>query len=189
MQMRNVWRVMMFGIVGLTCATAQAQVPVQPPGMPGGVVVPPRPPSVDVGERSKREPPFVVRVGGTEAPAPRSTVQVRVTIERKLLDSTPLRLEVQLPEGVELAKGQLTEEIVDAQTPVVTRTIELRVGAEIPSDDVVVTVSQRGEGWGGTAEHRYRFGRPAPEASPAPLRRGPPVELGNGIIVRPIIVN
>jgi hypothetical protein len=112
---------------------------------------------------------------------------VQVTIERKWIDSTPLRLQVQLPEGVTLVQGQLEEVIPDAHASVVTRTIELRLGERVPEEDVVVTVSQRGEGWGGHEEHRYRFGRPAPAVTPA-LRRGGPIDLGNGTIVRPVIV-
>lgn len=171
------------------CSSALAQAPVSgQPQRPGGVVVPVQPPGGITSVQSKRQPPFIVRVKGTDAPVPKSTVKVHVTIERNLIDSTPLHLEVKLPEGVTLIRGQVEEAIVDAQSSTLARTIELRIGAEMPVEDVVVIVSQRGDGWGAHAEHAYRFGRPEPDPTPT-LRRGEPIDLGNGTVVRPVIVD
>lgn len=188
--MTNVMQVVVCAFVGLGWISAQAQTPTETPTrMPGGVIVRPLPPVVAPMAGGKHEAPFVVRVDGPEDPVPEATLHVRVTIERRLLDATPLHVEVRLPEGVGLVRGELEETIVDAQATVVRREVELRLGERIPEEDVVVTVSQRGEGWGGHAEHRYRFGRPDPDAVQQPLRRSDPVDLGNGIIVRPVVVD
>lgn len=188
MQMRNVSRIVACLLICGACASAQAQAPIPAqPQRPGGVVVPVQPPPGASPTQSKREPPFVARMGGPEAPAPWSSIRVWVQIERNLLDATPMRLSFALPAGVTLVQGEVEESVVDPTSRVVRREIELRLGERVPEEDVVVTVSQRGEGWGGHAEHRYHFGRPAPDVTPA-LRRGGPIDLGNGTIVRPVIV-
>lgn len=134
-------------------------------------------------------PPFVLEVEGPEAPRGGETIRLRIQIERHLVEDTPMSISVALPAGAELLEGQLDERLVDASSSSIVRELTLRLGAELPEENVVVTVEQKGDGWGAHAAKTYEFGRQKVRALGTELRRGPPVDLGGGIIVRPVQVD
>lgn len=137
----------------------------------------------------KWRPPFIVEVAGPDRPMAHELIRVRIQVERDFLDETPLLISARLPDGVALVQGELEERIIDPSTRRIVREWELEIGQEIPAGDVVITVQQRGEGWGGNAVKAYRFGRPEPASLTAPLRRGKAIDLGEGVIVRPILLD
>jgi len=132
--------------------------------------------------------PFVVRVSGPENPGSMLTGRMTlvVVVERQLVDSTPLRLSWQLPAGVRLVDGQLTEEIVDAASPRIERRIFIEVPS-IPKGDVLVAVEARGTAWGARGEGAYRFGRPEPML-PQPPRARTPMTVKGGPKGRPVMM-
>lgn len=132
--------------------------------------------------------PFVVRVIGPEDPTRRMAGQMKlvVVIERNFVDATPLRLSWQLPAGVTLVQGQLSEEIVDAASARIERHIVIDAPS-IPADDVLVVVEARGTAWGARGEAAYRFGRPEPML-PAPPRERKPVNVNGGPGLRPVMM-
>lgn len=134
-------------------------------------------------------PPFVLGVEGPEEPKPGESFRLRITVERNLVEKTPMRISLDLPSGVELVEGQSEERVVHETSTTLVREFTLRAGASLPEESVIVTVEQRGEGWGATATKTYDFGRAPIRALEADLERGPPVDLGGGLIVHPVRVD
>lgn len=135
------------------------------------------------------KPPFVVEVHGPEDPRPGTTIEIRVEIERNLVEETPLTISLGLPSGVELVEGPMVERVVDGSSPQIVRAFALRIVGSIPEEDVTVTVEQKGEGWGAHAAKAYGFGRVEHRPLDAGPRRGAPVDLGGGLIVHPVQVD
>lgn len=142
-------------------------------------------PQAALQESARWTPPFVASLEGPKAPRPGELVRLRLTVVRHLVDATPMAISLSLPDGVELAEGQLEEKVVDAASATLVREYALRLGPEIPRERVVVKVEQEGEGWGARAEKAYAFGAPDPRDLQAPLRYGEPVEVG-GHRIRPV---
>lgn len=132
--------------------------------------------------------PFVVRLSGPENPASRMNARMTLVlvVERNLVDATPLRLSFQLPAGVTLVEGRLSEEIVDTASSRIERRIVIDVPS-IPEDDVLVAVEARGTAWGARGEGAYRFGRPEPMLPQAPRARKPMTVKG-GPDARPVMM-
>lgn len=135
------------------------------------------------------QPPFVLEVRGPASPKPGEAIRLRIEIERNFVEETPLTISLGLPEGVSLVDGELEERIVDAESKTIQREFVLQLGAEIPGEELTVTVEQRGKGWGAHSVKTYEFGRVRASTLDAELRRGEPVDLGGGRIVRPVLVD
>jgi len=174
-------RLPLFLFAALAASPVLAEGVVRPPVPP----VPPVIPAVDPGR--DRQAPFVAKVDGPTAPAPGSTIRLRLSIDRRSIDdASPMTIRVAIPSGTRLVEGAAEESIVGGARRI-ERTFVLALGDRVPGDDVVIEVDQRAEGWGGHAAARYRFGRP--EAAPAPLERDErPVILDGKDLGRPILL-
>jgi hypothetical protein len=131
-----------------------------------------------------RAAPIRVQVQGPDQ-VDGDEVEVVVVIEQAA--PAPLRVQLQLPPGVELQDGSADETIADAGVRV-GRMYRVRLRRGVPRRDLRVVVSLRGRGFGVRAVGQYRFGRPAPLLD-EPARPGPSVivqghNLGSAIVLR-----
>lgn len=168
-------------LAGVACSAIEREPSSAAPSMANAQTAPPP-------AARHSNAPFVVRVSGPENPASQLSGRMTlvVVVERQLVDSTPLRLSWQLPAGVSLVDGQLTEEIVDAGSPRIERRIVIDVPS-IPEGDVLVAVEARGTAWGARGEGAYRFGRPEPML-PQPPRARKPMTVKGGPDGRPVLM-
>jgi len=183
-------------IMVLTALLASTIWAAQAQAAPGLVCNPdptplPMPPEIveSVAESVRWRPPFVAELEGPESPRAGELVRLRLEIRRELVDETPMQISVALPSSVRLVEGRLEERVVDPTSDTIVREFVLRLGASLPIEEVVVTVEQQGEAWGARAEKTYPFGRREMRALEAPLVRDRPVQLDNGIILRPVKVD
>ena len=113
-------------------------------------------------------------------------MQLTLTIDRHIAGFGPMRIDVQLPPGVKLAAGRLSDVERSNDASPVRRSFSL-VYAAIPTADVHVIVDWRGQGSGFHADLPWGFGRPAP-VTPEPKRlRSAPKLPGGPPIARPIV--
>lgn len=99
-----------------------------------------------------------------------SPTTLELVVTRRSLPETPLTATVQVPDGATLVAGDVQSSIPNA---IGDHTVRWTIAYQsIPTEDVVVTVASRTEGYGYHAELRYTFGRPD-EARPTPTPDGP----------------
>jgi hypothetical protein len=106
----------------------------------------------------------VVASGPAAAPEKGSTFSLDIEILRRSPNGSPMLLQVDLPWEITLVGGQSTETIVDADAPLVNRTLVLRA-EDVPSSDIAVTVRTNVAQGPVYATAPFRFG--PREASPA----------------------
>ncbi len=117
-----------------------------------------------------------------------SEISVSVRIDRVRPNALPMDLRLVVPAGVTLVGQKASERIVDAVNTTITRTYRLRV-AQIPKDDLVVTVDASDAIHGVHARKTFDFGRPAaPTKAPTTMvLRGPTgAVVGRGVLVQPV---
>jgi hypothetical protein len=98
-----------------------------------------------------------------------------IVIQRVPSEAT-VHIKLVLPDGVQLLEGSRDQRLPATDVP---RTDSLRFvirPKNMPTEDAVLIVDVRGDGFGYHAEHRYRFGRHEPVPS-APPRQGPSLQL------------
>lgn len=161
-------------VLGLMLLGACAETPGQGTGpAPSGPATPPA--SLANPPADRHGPPIVLHVSRAGSRNEDRTFELSVLLERDGRGADPIELEVSLPAGVRLVRGQLREHIVETGRTV-RRTLVLH--AEVPPrDDVVVTATSSGVSHGARATAAFRFGRPEPKLPPSP---NPPIGLGGG---------
>jgi hypothetical protein len=115
------------------------------------------------------------------------TVVVRLRIERRTRWPLPINIQVVVPAGVRVLRGQTQQRLDASEEPGVTHfEYELAVDA-VPQDDLVAIVDSQGESGGVHAEPRYGFGRPEAEAAgierSGPRARVGGHDLGPGVVL------
>jgi hypothetical protein len=122
-------------------------------------------------------------------PVPGGLLTLRAHIERRTALDAQVRVQLVLPDGVELVEGHL-DQWLKPSDPSVARelTFVVRVHA-LPTEDAVLWVDMQASAGGYHAQHPYRFGRSAPVPA-SPARTGPELKagarrLGRSIRLRP----
>ena len=115
--------------------------------------------------------PVLLTLSGPKAPKAGEQVEVSIVVERTAAAFNPLELRVVLPQSVKLVSGALQQNLDDKTSTRWVRVIKVQIG-EVPSEDILVTVDVRGDGFGAHASSAYRFGRPEPRL-PEPVTDTP----------------
>ncbi len=145
----------------------------------------PPPPVRDLGQSPAIAPswspthePVVLRVEPMD-PSVTGTVSLRVEVVQLTPFDLPLRVEVSLPNGVTVLRGETRYVVPTGPRPRDDRRVlVLACGDRAPADDLVVTAEARDDDHGVHAEARFRFGRPEPTTPAPPLSRRP-LRIGN----------
>jgi hypothetical protein len=169
------------------CASQAQSAPTPTVGMGRPPIAPPVVAAPVPSDETRWTPPFEVTVVGPDATRPGESLRLRLEIRRAVIDETPMRISIELPPGVTLESGRTEEDVISVE-PTIVHEVDLRIGPEVPAQDVVFTVEQKGDGWGGRAEKIYSFGRVQARALQAPLRLDAPARMPNGGVVRPVKV-
>lgn len=135
-----------------------------------------------------QDAPFVVEISGPEAPAPGRVLELEISIVRRFVTADPISVSIKLPAGVRLVNGELESEIVDAERSRIERRVRIAIGSELPSEELLVTVSQRASDWGAHATKGYRFGHEHATRQSPPQRDPRPVLLDGKRLGQPILV-
>lgn len=115
-------------------------------------------------------------VGGQEQ-GRTGTIALRLRIERRTRWPLPISIQVAVPSGVRVLRGETQVELGVSEEPGVAYVdFELAVDS-VPQEDLVAIVDSRSSGAGLHAEPHYRFGRPDPAETTVPTN-GPRLQVG-----------
>lgn len=132
--------------------TATAATSAEPASAPAS--------SADSSEKPEFGPhraPVVVRLKGPDQVVAGQDITLVAHIEQRVGDSAPVTLNLQLPEGVHLVDGSVSETL-PAGNGALERRFVVHVDA-MPVGDVELVAHTRGAGFGAHAKGAYHFGR------------------------------
>jgi hypothetical protein len=155
-------------------AIGSSSQPAAPAETAGEGIVPALSPDL----QGSPQAPVVVRwEATTEDLRQGGTVTLRLRVERSDGWPLPITVNITVPEGVRVGRGEIQQTLAVNTAPgVEVLVFEIAID-RLPQDDLVAVVDSRSEGAGFHAEPHYRFGRAEPEEE-VPVRDGPNVHIG-----------
>ena len=184
--MNHLYRSLVLLIVLGAAACGTSETPPTSPSAPQQNASQPATGAPGVPGQSRSRAPLVLTVVGPDDVQPGASIDVTYTIRRNVANATPLEVSAVVPAGLTLTAGKVPDVIVDDKSGTITRTLTFQV-AQVPQEDLVVTVAAKGGTYQVTARQSYRFGR-APGKLPTPSR-GQPVNIKGRSLGEPIRLN
>lgn len=126
--------------------------------------------------------PVTVRLSGPEQVVAGQDIEVVADIEQRA-GNVPVKLELQLPDGVRLVSGD-AQELLPAGNGKLQRRFLVHVD-RVPTTDIEVLADTTSTSFGAHAKSVYRFGRPEPRFAEPP-RTDKPLTVGGREVGRPI---
>ena len=174
-----------------TLSCCKAKAPEVRPTNPASVAADPAPtealPKPEALPSANVSAPFVVTLTGPDAVQAGQQIDLKLVIKRASAVDAPAHIALTLPKGAALLSGEADESAVRLDAAETARTWRLRLDS-VPTEDLLVTVAIKAEGFGFNGKAFYRFGRPAPKL-PDPQAGGSlPIEgsaLSGAVLTEP----